>query len=425
MRLDDYLSQGRIKRLRKRSHLEAFRVEAAESLGSDLGRIEEIRLDLAGWLGITPEAFDALLVRFYKSRELCSIYAELSQGKMPAELEEIILNLPTLSPAERQLRVDSVARRVPELPPVLLDAVIRDTYRTRVYERIAFGIALGNSRNSQLVPWAALILVLLLVGVFLIGRASSPAQPSQLLQQREVSSDFGRGENLAITHDLAEAHSELRSAFWLHLLSVGLLLAGLVLIVTAKRHSKLQIAGVAVSLLSGLSLFPLKEFHVFDKLTDKIEIDLPSRTRTPNIAIPGFEMERTCIVETFPEAMADVDDPGVRPSLKKCSDTIAVRSAGGWSIAFMFLVGHADKRNLRPSQRPKLANNEALAFLRASAVKGYLLKTLGPSTPGLDERIIVTSSGAANVGVNTTSDDLAKDRSVNVYAYWIRTGSMP
>jgi outer membrane protein OmpA-like peptidoglycan-associated protein len=362
-----------------------------------------------------------------------SIYAELSHAtEVPPELKKLILALPTLNPVERQVRLDSVAVRLHQLPPVLLDALIRDTYNTRVFERVTSGIlAPGILRDSRLISGGALFLILLLaaVGVYLLRRNSNPSQPPQPPGQHEVGGRFGESLNLspgdeelnlAIARDLREAHSEFRWGLWLHVFGAVLLFAGLFVTVTAKRYSKLQIAGAAASLLGGLSLFPIKEFHVFDKLADKIDVDLASRNRAANIATPGFEMEQTCIVETFPEAEADADDPALRPSLQKCSNAIAKRNTDGWSMAFVFLVGHADKRNLRPPERPKLANNEALAFRRASAVKSYFLKTPGFFDSHSDERIIVTSAGAANVGANITDDELAKDRSVNVYSYWIR-----
>lgn len=403
MSLENYLLLLRIARLRRGlADFEALRVEVARSFGSEVRLVEKIRRSQADQLKVTPPVFDALLLRFAKDefalgRTLAEVCADFS-GK-----EQISADL---------------AR---DLPAVLSDALLRESRDATTLKQVPLDVS-RELRGYRRSIWSTLIIACLLIVLLAAGTIYFSRQnPTQFRSSDDSGGSSGGdlgGPDGEFRKDLDDARSGVRSALWLHLLGAGLLVVGLAITLAAKPQSKRKIAGAAVSLLGGLTLFPIKEFQILGKLTDKVAINIVKKDGT-NVAAQNVEMQQVCTVATFREAGADIDDPGVQPSLKGCSDAIASRQSQRWSIGFMVLVGHADKRNLRSSERETLGSNEALAFRRALAVKTYFLNKLAPLNPGIE--IISMSSGAGNVGRSVTNSDLAKDRSVDVHAYWVRS----
>ena len=454
MPIENYVFLLRMAGLRRiREHFEALRADLARSFGFEVSVIEGIRGFCAEELKITPPVFDNLLVVFARNEfarglTLGEVCAEFSgKDEIPYELYKVIRESPQVPDhvsQDRELLHGSIDR----LPALISDALLRASRNSVTLGQLPLDASreLGAYRRSILI--VACVLLLLLAGAVYLSyshltrtqslEASRPLQGGRSTGDEDsgfsgpgvsLRTDGGGQKTPSAPTDkemqqaLQDARSSLHSALRLHFVGAGLLVVGLALVSTAKRHSKTKIAGVAMSLLGGLTLFPIKEFKAIDKLAEKFEINIGRRGAT-SVTSQEFQMEQDCTVEPFHGAGADTDDPNVQPSLQACSEGIRERLYKQWGIAFMVLVGHADKRNLSSSQQAHFGSNEALAYRRALAVKTYLLQMLA-ATPNLESHMIVMSSGAGNVGRSVPADALAKDRRVDVHVYWVRPPGAP
>lgn len=451
MIIQDYLLSLRIASLRRmRKNFDALRADAARSFDLEVGAIEENRQSCAEKLKVSPSVFDKLLVRFARrelarGRTLQQILAEFSdKEKIPGELEQIIRECEQV-PIQVKQSWRMLAGSIHQLPALISDALVRESRDAATFRELPLDVTreLGVYRRSILIGACVLLILFLVILAAVVYSPVSRLQPQALQRSGSEQGDRTRGGGSSVDGGVIvgtdekgnqtaptptdgqtrqavdDARSALHSALLLHIVEAVLLVGGVVLLSTAKPgQTKRKVAGAAMSILSGLSLFPIKEVKIVDKLAEKIEINIGKRAAT-NAGPQEFQMQQDCTVEPFHGGGADVNDPDVQPSLTACSDGIRDRQRKHWRIGFMVLVGHADKRNLTSVQRANFGSNEALAYRRALAVRTYLLHALEGSTPHLESHMIVMSSGAGNVGLSVPADDLAKDRCVVVHVYWV------
>jgi hypothetical protein len=79
-----------------------------------------------------------------------------------------------------------------------------------------------------------------------------------------------------------------------------------------------------------------------------------------------------------------------------------------------FVIGHADKRELRPSLRSVYRDNFGLAYQRALLLK----RRLDEARPGQQAMTVALPAAAAYVNGRVPPDQLARDRTVTISSLW-------
>jgi len=93
----------------------------------------------------------------------------------------------------------------------------------------------------------------------------------------------------------------------------------------------------------------------------------------------------------------------------------------------IFLIGRADRRQLRTRAMQVYGDNFAVAYQRSASLKEYLVdrfrgstarRSGTPSPEAFSSRIVTLSAGPSHVGRNLGKTVLAEDRCVELVAYW-------
>jgi hypothetical protein len=144
-----------------------------------------------------------------------------------------------------------------------------------------------------------------------------------------------------------------------------------------------------------------------------------------------------CVITGLPEPARRTSTPGstdLFSSFDKeeiqeprgCLNTILDRAVHA-PPQLMFLVGRADRRQLRAQSMRIYGENLALAYQRAVSLKAYLIdryKNTAANSPGavgpelFAARIVTLAAGPQYLGLNVDQETLSKDRCVEIVAYW-------
>ncbi len=91
----------------------------------------------------------------------------------------------------------------------------------------------------------------------------------------------------------------------------------------------------------------------------------------------------------------------------------------------MRLVGHADRRSFSGNKTLYYGTNETLAYQRALEVKKALLATYSPitekqpRTSEFSQKMIIVEGGPVSVERSSLPEQLAQDRSVEIFSFGI------
>jgi len=130
-------------------------------------------------------------------------------------------------------------------------------------------------------------------------------------------------------------------------------------------------------------------------------------------SLSQFQLVRVGSVGPFPTARHEPDDVAVVQQLSSIVSALEDRSRAG-HLGCVVFIGRADKRRLRPKIQAIYDSNTGLAQARAKWVKSFIL---GRTPSILDPNyVMLLATGPTNIGTDVPPDQLAIDRSVEVYA---------
>jgi hypothetical protein len=146
----------------------------------------------------------------------------------------------------------------------------------------------------------------------------------------------------------------------------------------------------------------------------------------------------TCVVNSLPEPItrnrASASSTDIVAAFenensqepKGCIKT-TLDQAGQSIPDLMFLIGRADRRQLRKQARQVYGDNLAVAYQRAASLRAYLLERYrGAATQEprmlppemFESRIVTLAAGPSNIGSKLDGIQLSQDRCVEIVAYW-------
>jgi hypothetical protein len=149
-------------------------------------------------------------------------------------------------------------------------------------------------------------------------------------------------------------------------------------------------------------------------------------------------MTTECTVQHLPEPATRNPSPSDLTSLfktfdndesqepKRCLKTLLDR-AGNSPPQLVFLVGRADRRELRAQSMRIYGGNFTVAYQRAVSLKAYLIdryRNIATTQPRLEtpevfaSHIVTMAAGPQHLGSNLDHDSLSQDRCVEIVAYW-------
>jgi hypothetical protein len=161
----------------------------------------------------------------------------------------------------------------------------------------------------------------------------------------------------------------------------------------------------------------------------------PEHTPVQNSSMPLTTM---CVVHGLPEPSTLDQAPVLSADVLAIFDNAETQEPKGCvkstleraitnSPDLIFLIGQADRRQLRPRARQVYGDNFAVAYQRSALLKAYLVDRFRGSTArpsaalspqAFASRIVTLSAGPVHVGRNLDKAVLAEDRSVELVAYW-------
>jgi len=288
-----------------------------------------------------------------------------------------------------------------------------------------------------------------------------PGQQSSVLTSPLPGPESGQQSQRALTPLLPGAGAtpgttgppvSLGGVAVLYVLSIALFALGLLVAVFSR--SKLSKAAGAVVAVTGLSILPIKELTLFEKLVDKLELidklDLKlidklnlsvnvngNRNTNGNGNVEALQVAlesdaTLCDVGPFLDGLYQLEalkseqtsdnrlsvSTQARLAQVGCLQKLIRSSPTGGSddVGLLIVIGHVDKRELHGNLQRKYGSNITLAYLRALVVRDYLVS----QHPGWKNRVIVISAGPRNVGFQVSNKDLADDRHVEVLPYRLR-----
>jgi outer membrane protein OmpA-like peptidoglycan-associated protein len=210
--------------------------------------------------------------------------------------------------------------------------------------------------------------------------------------------------------DAVAAAREKTQGWWLFGLS-AVFGAGAIFLFWKKR----PVAATATALLSlavnGATLVKM------DKFVDKLELGLTQNVQEeshpPPIADPQpppapetFALIATDTIGPFAPGRADLNNVQ-KARIASLRDNVALRA----TITFAVVVGHVDRRALKPATAKEYASNQGLALQRALAVRNILGDQLAA---------ITTLGGPSKTRMPVTEPDLESDRRVEVFYFGTR-----
>ena len=196
---------------------------------------------------------------------------------------------------------------------------------------------------------------------------------------------------------------------WFYAISISVLVLGFILAMVpagGPRSSNVVALGRILFSVGGLSLI------------GKVGFDLGgfqfqyNASPNPHISPNQIAFEHVYTVKPFKEASEKLINQYSMDSLVAAlGEKLKSRT-----LVSLFIIGRADKRNLRPLPASIYGSNENLAKARALFVEEQLL--LNKNLNLTSNQMTILTSGANIVGRHVSPYVLDSDRCVDVFAYW-------
>jgi hypothetical protein len=193
----------------------------------------------------------------------------------------------------------------------------------------------------------------------------------------------------------------------------------------AKLADSLNHAGpVVISLIASIIFFILAMLAAMPSVKSSGDSDHKDK-KDDKVALSM--LTEACVLYPFDPGEHQLIKAGLnqlKQDPKQCAQRLLEQVEKG-AISMVLLVGHADRRSLSGRKIRYYGTNETLAYQRALEVKRVLLAAYTPKTAEqlkIDEfarRMVVVEGGPVYVDRGSVEEQLAQDRSVEVFLFGI------